>query len=459
MENYFKLAAPAWFKTDPLDVEKPALRFYNYIKAQNITVPLFHGTSNSRLRQIHETGYMLATQHHGDGQELNVTDENSLTGGAGKIFFTRSKVYASMYCAPAKKGKNDKMCIIEANVPLYMVEELRIALLYPDQETYNEFDYDEKLKEIFWKAKKGQTRMLYTWRNETTNEQKLKQIQEFMSEKNTDGHAVEDEDEFTVKTALKAKYIKSVIDESNIDFWKSLIQFFPATTEIPTEFKTNKKFQQFWAEQFISACENNKPDVAEYAMPPELLQNELVKHWATTVIAPQIKANKSVVNCPTAFPIELIFMPEMQKLISKGLARDIKHGETHLAKYEKRIQDLISPHLSEWNKPKINTPQSAMYNEKKLLIKSLQNGFNNNIILSLLTKYPYDEVVLDVVRGSILQKLQFSPTLDVLPFIKVQMQKYFPMDKDLLSAFNKAQSKLKQPASLQQGTPANQYVA
>ena len=201
-----KKALSRLHKPDLSNVPKKRIKLWNYLKSQNIKHTFYHGTAEKIYDGIQKTGYMMSPA------AMNSEHYERRKKGLDQIFYTTSILYAEEYAIRSSQQTNSNPVILKLEIPVYLITEVRNAILYPDKLTYNEFNIDELFKGII---------------NQDMTEDGILKILDHSLFKSLTSEEIE----FTTYLALPEKYITNKIEVSSdgklnnldIDEWKSII--------------------------------------------------------------------------------------------------------------------------------------------------------------------------------------------------------------------------------------------
>ena len=137
--------------------DKKKLELFNFIKSQNITMKLYHGTSNFIYGKILQKGYLLSPYMMGTSDKearardsvSTAVDPKARIKGTDQIFlstnvsqcFSYSKVVARQINHEVQPIEKDIPVVLELAVPVYLLQEIMVPILDNKQirRIYNEF--------------------------------------------------------------------------------------------------------------------------------------------------------------------------------------------------------------------------------------------------------------------------------------------------------------------------------
>lgn len=98
-------------------------KLFNYLKSQNITLLMYHGTTQKSYLECLKSGYLLSS---------NLAKiKNPLTPEQSRnyVFLTPSKSYAQQYAKQMASNSKDIPVIMTFKVPIYVLNEVRNSIL------------------------------------------------------------------------------------------------------------------------------------------------------------------------------------------------------------------------------------------------------------------------------------------------------------------------------------------
>jgi hypothetical protein len=182
-------------KPDMEGVSKDRQKLFNYLKTLNIKHTFYHGTSTLIYKSVLKNGYMYSPI------ALDSADEEKRFKGLDQVFYTTSPRYALVYASRTARQTDSDPVILELEIPVHLITEVKNAILFPDVKGYNEYKINKTFNEIMHKE---------------LSERGIEEIinHELFS-------AQYEATEFTTYMALPSKYIINAsgnLDDVNLDF-------------------------------------------------------------------------------------------------------------------------------------------------------------------------------------------------------------------------------------------------
>lgn len=426
--NWFdKISQKVIHKYDKADVEAKAHKFFQFLKAHQDRVILYHGTIAKTAEKIKQKGYMLATSVTGEGAEQQVLgkEQNHQETGTGKLFFTTSMNYAAMYANQTKMFFGEPaMTILKVQVPLWVIEEVRIAILFPNQNTYNENQFHVKMSRIFW-TRKPKTN-IFEWQQATTDEQKIGQLREFIQ--NIDPIEA---NELTVKMALKASNIVAQYNSTDSGptgeaFWEAYAQYLPYSED----------------SQYIKAIQSN-PKIKSVAIQrylrmlishDELLEGVEIPKWIMKDAEARGQISGHFIREVSNDPSEILTMPdalndwpEMEACLTTAYKQLYQSGGIEKEYIPAKFLKLMSG-----KKPRKAVPKKKVINYQNDLT-AVQNNYL--LIGRFIDTYGENVMAMEALQQTILGLInthQNNP--QVLQYLKTTIDVYFSYDAELTNA-------------------------
>lgn len=207
--------------------DKNKVSLFNFIKANNLTVRLYHGSSEIIYKKIQERGYLLspfvmgtsdkeARARDNVSQEAMRNDPKARVSGTDQIFLTTSIEQANDYALRTSHqistefNKEDPPVIFALDIPVYIIQEIMVPLLNNQQmdKIYNEFNLAEEFHQNLLddKDENGKVSKKYQGRDGLLNKIKF-----FL-----DAY-IGQYSEFTIQLALSKRFIKEVFHKDDIE--------------------------------------------------------------------------------------------------------------------------------------------------------------------------------------------------------------------------------------------------
>ena len=123
-------------------VSKKRIKLWNYLKSHDIKHTFYHGTAEKIYNNIKETGYMMSPIAR---QMENYERRNA---GLDQIFYTTSFGYAQDYSKRASQQTDSPEVLLKLEIPIYLITEVRNAILNTGKHVYNEYDVDQTFNSV-----------------------------------------------------------------------------------------------------------------------------------------------------------------------------------------------------------------------------------------------------------------------------------------------------------------------
>ena len=221
--NWYKKALNRLNMPNLKNVAKERIKLFNYLKSLNIKHTFFHGTSEKVYEEIKKNGYIMSPA------SLTTESMEDRSWGQDRVFYTSSVEYASIYADRAADFTNSTSIVLQVEIPVHLIAEIREAILNPKSDIINETTIFDEFKEII---------------NQDLSKTGIEKIIERKI------FSPDNSNEFSTYIALPSKYISGAVSKKykqnkySYDFWKNVLKDHAQNWLIlPEKFKTEEMFE------------------------------------------------------------------------------------------------------------------------------------------------------------------------------------------------------------------------